>query len=88
MFERFMFDMLEFDMFELLGLMFEFIAGDAAGATVAAGVERFMFEFMFELLALLAGAPQAMPRALTPRTAESTITFFILFANSCLSQRM
>jgi hypothetical protein len=41
------------------------------------------------LAALLAGAsPQAMPRALRPNAIESTITFFILFNDSYLSQRI
>jgi len=41
------------------------------GAGVLAGVEGLMF-------ALLAGvSPQAIPNAPRPRTAESTITFFI-----------
>ena len=31
-------------------------------------------------------SPQAMPSALNPRTVESTITFFILFKDSYLSQ--
>jgi hypothetical protein len=40
--------------------------------------------------ALLAGAasPQAIPRALRPRTVESTITFFILELVSCLLQKL
>lgn len=38
-------------------------------------------------LALLAGvSPHAIPRALNPRTVESTITFFILIKDSYLSQ--
>jgi hypothetical protein len=39
--------------------------------------------------ALFAASPQAMPRALKPRTVESAITFFILINDSCLfSQRI
>lgn len=44
-----------------------------AGVTVLAGLTAFV---LFVLLA--AGAPQAIPRALTPKTAESTNTFVIL----------
>ena len=45
-----------------------------AGAGVLAGVAGLLFAG-----ALLAASPQAMPRALNPRTVESAITFLILF---------
>jgi hypothetical protein len=59
------------------------VAGVATTTGVLAGVAG-----RFALLALFAGAsPQAMPRALNPRTVESAITFLILFSDSYLSQR-
>lgn len=59
---------------------FEAGAVSAAGMLVAgvfAGLTA--FALLAGLFALLAGAspPQAMPRALRPRTVESAITFFI-----------
>jgi hypothetical protein len=58
-------------------------AGLAAGATVATGAGVAVLAALLAF-ALFAGAasPQAIPRAPSPRTVESTITFFILFNNS------
>lgn len=67
-------------------------AGVAAGVEITTGVDtgagvEALAAFAGLALALLAGAsPQAMPSALNPRTVESTITFFILFKDSYLSQ--
>ena len=72
----------EFDMFDgfvvelvvVVVVLVEFVVMVlvvATGAGVLAGVEGLV-------LALFAGvSPQAMPNAPNPRTAESTITFFI-----------
>ena len=70
------------------------LAGVATGTVVVfvvvvlVVVVVFVVAVLAALLALLAGAasPQAMPSALNPRTVESTITFFILFKDSYLSQ--
>ena len=60
------------------------LAGVDAGVLTGAGVDAGLLAF-----ALLAGtSPHAMPRALKPRTVESTITFFILLITPNLSQRI
>lgn len=85
--------MFEFGAIVFDGFMFEFgaivfvfeAAGVATGAAVAtgAGVAAGLFTV------LLAGAsPQAIPRALNPRTVESTITFVMLFSDSYLFSKM
>jgi hypothetical protein len=66
-----------------------FAAGTLAAGAFAAGTLAAGALFAGLLVALLAGAsPQAMPRALRPNAIESTITFFILFNDSYLSQRI
>lgn len=69
----------------LLGVVF---AGVIAGAGVLTGAT-----FTAILLALLAvvlvgASPQAIPRALNPRTVENTITFVILFKTPIFTQRI
>jgi len=60
------------------GATFVVVAGETA-ATVGAGVAVFAGLTAFVLFALLVAVPpQAIPRALRPKTAESTNTFFIL----------
>ncbi len=61
--------------------------GAGVAARVGVGVAMLVgrLAFMFTLVAV---SPQAMPRALKPRTVESTITFFILFRTPNLSQRI
>jgi hypothetical protein len=79
----------EFVEVELPDVELVFVTG--AGVVTVAGVETLVTLALAGLLALtltFAESPQAMPRALTPRTAESTITFFILFEDSYLSQRI
>ncbi len=69
-------------LFELLLAIGVLTGAGVAGAGVLAGVAGLLFAG-----ALLAGvSPQAMPRALNPRTVESAITFLIL-SDSYLSQR-
>ena len=66
----------------------EFVfTGLATGAGVAVLTGAGVFAGLFAVL--FAGAsPQAMPRALNPRTVESTITLVILFRTPNLSQRI
>ncbi len=80
---------------ELAGFMLEFIgvillfdgAVVLAGAIVLAGVTVLVeFDGLAFTLTLVPESPQAMPRALNPRTVESTITFVILITDSYLSQ--
>lgn len=85
---------------ELAGFMLEFIgvtllfdgaivlAGVVlAGAIVLAGVTVLVeFDGLAFTLTLVPESPQAMLRALNPRTVESTITFVILITDSYLSQ--
>jgi hypothetical protein len=62
------------------GEAFAFTAGDATGDAVgdATGNAVGVATNLFALLVLFAGAsPQAIPRALRPKTAESAITFVI-----------
>jgi len=84
----------------LAGLLAEFAGALAAGAlaagtfatgagVVAAGVLTVTAFALFALFAgaLVAASPQAIPRALNPRTVESTITFFILFKTPNLTSK-
>jgi hypothetical protein len=58
------------------------------GAGVAVFTMAVLFAGLLTLtLVLVAASPQAMPRALMPRTAESAITFFICLQTPDLSQR-
>jgi hypothetical protein len=71
------------------GVALAFTAGVVAG--VLAGVEVLTGAGVFAGLlafALFAASPQAIPRALNPRTVESTITFVILFKTPNLTQRI
>jgi hypothetical protein len=72
------FDIDEFDI-ELLPEFELVVAGVMAG--VLTGATLVMLALLFALLALTftlaPESPQAIPRALRPRTVESTITFFI-----------
>ena len=43
-----------------------------------------IFEFILFALLVLAASPQAIPNALTAKTAERAKVFFILFIYSCL----
>ncbi len=62
-------------------------AGVDTGATVTGAVVlAAAFAGLAFTLMLVPESPQAMPSALSPRTVESTITFFILFKDSYLSQ--
>ncbi len=56
------------------------------GVETGAGVETATLAGLAFTLTLVPESPQAMPSALNPRTVESTITFFILFKDSYLSQ--
>ena len=74
-----------FDIFvELAGVIG---AGVETGA-VLTGVTTVVLDTFAGLTVTLvfAESPQAIPSALNPRTVESTITFFILFKDSYLSQ--
>ena len=80
----FAFELAAFELLEVL-LVFEalvlpafvFAAGEAAGVAVAVAFVLVLLEFAFAALLAGAASPQAIPRALRPRTVESTITFFI-----------
>jgi hypothetical protein len=65
-----------------------FAAGAFAAGAFAAGA--FAAGALFAGLALFVVpvSPQAIPKAHITRTAESAITFIILFTNSYLSQRL
>jgi hypothetical protein len=67
--------------FDVVVLAFETCAGVVAttGVDVLTGLLVVLFD---------AASPQAIPKALSPRTVESTITLFILFTDSYLSQRL
>ena len=75
---------------------FEFIEFDGAVVVVddeLVTVVETAFEFMFVLdrlvLVLFAvSPPQAAPRAVKPKSAESAIAFFMSETISCLSQRL
>jgi hypothetical protein len=69
-FEFVLFEDEVFVMFEAAGVE----AGVETGATL---VVLALFAGLLVLALLLAASPQAIPRALRPRTVESTITFFI-----------
>jgi hypothetical protein len=73
---------LEFDVFVmLLGMLVV-----ATGAGVLAGIT---LTGLLVLLALFeAASPQAIPKAPSPRTAESAIAFFICLQTPILSQRL
>ena len=64
------------DIFEAGGAI-----GVAIGVLIGAGVEAFIAGFALTLT-FVPESPQAIPRALKPRTVESTITFVILFSDS------
>ena len=83
---------------ELAGFMFD-AGGAIAGVVVVIGVFAGTTVTLLAGMTTLAFAgltftlvevspPHAMPRALYPRTVESTITFVILIKNSYLSQRI
>jgi hypothetical protein len=70
------FDVVEFALFvvfEAAGVE----AGVLTGATLVVLAALALFAGLLVLALLLAASPQAIPRALRPRTVESTITFFI-----------
>ncbi len=62
-----------------IGELVIFDAGVMAGVETGAGVltDMGVFAGLTVTLVLLAESPQAIPNALIPRTAESTITLFI-----------
>ncbi len=70
---------------ELFDIELLAVIGVLIGVLIAAGVLAGVAGLLFAG-ALLAASPQAMPRALKPRTVESAITFLIL-SDSYLSQR-
>jgi uncharacterized protein (DUF58 family) len=66
-------------LFEFVVFVFMFVAAGVE-AGVLTGATLVTLALLAGLLALtltLADSPQAIPRALRPRTVESTITFFI-----------
>lgn len=69
------FDMVEFEV-EVLPV-FEVAGVEAGVLTGATFVVLTLVLVLLALALLLAASPQAIPRALRPRTVESTITFFI-----------
>jgi hypothetical protein len=74
--------------FDVVLVVFVVVAGVLTGAGVETVVLAFvLFAFALEVL-VFAASPQAIPSAPRPITAESTITFFMLFKDSYLSQRI
>jgi hypothetical protein len=75
------------EVFEFIGAVLVFIG---AGVLTLTGVEAFIVVVLFAGLALLvfSAPPQAIPRAPRLRTAESTITFFIVVLRLLFSQRI
>lgn len=73
------------DMFELDGAVV--VVEDEFVTVVEVAFEFIVLAGLFAVL-LAVSPPQAAPRAVKPKSAESAIAFFMLKTFSCLSQRL